>query len=99
MLAGEHADALRESMALMVREIMELEIAQLAGERAPGRRSAQRNGYRDRRWDTRVGEVGRSQSSGRGAISRRFSSRSGELSRRYRGRPRGLCQRYVDSQG
>lgn len=61
VLAGEHADVLRESVALMVREIMELEIAQLAGaelgERAPGRRSAQRNGYRDRRWDTRVGEV------------------------------------------
>ena len=61
VLAGEHADVLRESVALMVREIMEVEVAQLAGaelgERAPGRRSAQRNGYRDRRWDTRVGEV------------------------------------------
>src|SRR5207248_8171155 len=50
-----------ESVAVMVREIMEAEIAQLAGaelgERAPGRRNAQRNGYRDRRWDTRVGEI------------------------------------------
>ena len=40
---------------------MELEVAQLAGaehgERAPGKRQAQRNGYRDRRWDTRVGEI------------------------------------------
>ena len=40
---------------------MELEISQLAGaelgERAPQRRSAQRNGYCDRRWDTRVGEI------------------------------------------
>jgi putative transposase len=40
---------------------MEVEVGQLAGaewgERAPGRRSAQRNGYRERRWDTRVGEV------------------------------------------
>jgi transposase-like protein len=45
----------------MVREIMELEVAQLAGaelgERAPERRHAQRSGYRERRWDTRVGEI------------------------------------------
>jgi transposase-like protein len=61
VLAVEHADVLRESVAVMGREIMEVEIAQLAGaehgERAPARRVAQRNGYRDRRWDTRVGEV------------------------------------------
>jgi len=61
VLAGEHADVLRESVALMVREIMELEVAQLAGaelgERAPERRQVQRNGYRERRWDTRVGEI------------------------------------------
>src|ERR1700751_3097274 len=61
VLASEHADVLRESVALMVREIMELEVAQLAGaelgERAPERRQAQRNGYRERRWDTRVGEI------------------------------------------
>lgn len=61
VLADGHADVLRESVAVMVREIMEAEIAQLAGaelgERAPVRRSAQRNGYRDRRWDTRVGEI------------------------------------------
>jgi putative transposase len=48
VLASEHADVLRESVALMVREIMELEVAQLAGaelgERAPDRRQAQRNG-------------------------------------------------------
>src|ERR1700761_9002848 len=61
VLASEHADVLRESVALMVRDIMELEVAQLAGaelgERAPDRRQAQRNGYRERRWDTRVGEI------------------------------------------
>jgi transposase-like protein len=61
VLGSEHADVLRESVALMVREIMELEVAQLAGaelgERAPDRRTAQRNGYRERRWDTRVGEI------------------------------------------
>ena len=61
VLASEHGDVLRESVAVMVREIMEAEVAQLAGaelgERAPGRRPAQRNGYRERRWDTRVGEI------------------------------------------
>jgi transposase-like protein len=61
VLASEHADVLRESVALMVREMMELEVGQLAGaelgERAPERRLAQRNGYRERRWDTRVGEI------------------------------------------
>jgi len=61
VLAIEHADILRESVALMVHQIMEAEIAQLAGaehgERAPDRRHAQRNGYRERRWDTRVGEI------------------------------------------
>jgi transposase-like protein len=61
VMAVEHADVLRESVALMVREVMELEIAKLAGaelgERAPAERLAQRNGYRDRRWDTRVGEI------------------------------------------
>ena len=45
----------------MVREMMKLELARLAsaghGERAPGRRSAQRNGCRDRRRDTRVGDI------------------------------------------
>lgn len=52
---------LGKSGAVMVRESMELGVAVLActerGERAPDRRSAQRNGYRDRRWDTRVGEI------------------------------------------
>jgi putative transposase len=61
VLASEHADVLRASVAAVVREIMEAEVAQLAGaelgERAPGRRAAQRNGYRDRQWDTRVGEI------------------------------------------
>jgi putative transposase len=61
VMAVEHADVLRESVALMVREMMELEVARLAGaelgERAPAERLAQRNGYRERRWDTRVGEI------------------------------------------
>src|SRR5438309_9735350 len=56
VMALEYANVLRESVAVMVKEIMELGIAQLAGaelgERVPDRRLAQRNGYRDRRWDS-----------------------------------------------
>ena len=43
VLGVEHADVLRESVAVMVREIMEAEVAKLAGaehgERAPDRRA------------------------------------------------------------
>jgi putative transposase len=61
LLASEHADVLRESVAWLVGELMEAEVSGLTGaelgERAPDRRQAQRNGYRPRRWDTRVGEL------------------------------------------
>jgi putative transposase len=61
LMRSEHVDVLRESVALVVRELMEAEVAQQIGaglgERAPGARSAQRNGYRERGWDTRVGEI------------------------------------------
>jgi putative transposase len=60
LLASEHADVLRESVAWLVGELMEAEVSGLTGaelgERAPDCRQAQRNGYRPRRWDTRVGE-------------------------------------------
>jgi len=60
VLAQEHADLLREGVALVLREVMELEVARLAGgeryERAEGRQ-AYRNGYRPRRLDTRVGTL------------------------------------------
>jgi transposase-like protein len=61
LLRSEHVDVLRESVALVVRELMEAEVAAQIGaelgERAPASRSAQRNGYRDRVWDTRVGQI------------------------------------------
>lgn len=61
MLRSEHGDVLRESVAFMVRELIEAELAQQIGaehgERAPQRRTAQRNGYRYRDWDTRVGTI------------------------------------------
>jgi transposase-like protein len=61
LMRSEHVDVLRESVALVVKELMEAEVsAQIGaelGERAPESRSAQRNGYRERGWDTRVGEI------------------------------------------
>jgi hypothetical protein len=61
LMASEHADVLRDSVAWLVEEFMNAEVTALTGaelgERAPDRRQAQRNGYRQRRWDTRVGEL------------------------------------------
>jgi len=60
LLASEHADVVRESVAWMVAQLMDAEVAgQIGaehGERAP-ERLTHRNGYRPRVWDTRVGEV------------------------------------------
>src|SRR3954447_6770466 len=81
LMRCEHVDVLREGVALIVRELMEAEVAAQVGaelgERAPDARSAQRNGYRQRGWDTRVGARSswRSRSCVRGRISRRFCSR------------------------
>ena len=53
-------DFLREAMGVLVQAIMEAEVAvQIGaehGERSPGRLT-QRNGYRPRPWDTRVGTL------------------------------------------
>jgi transposase-like protein len=61
LMGSEHADVIRESVRFMVDALMEAEVSALIGaefgERAPERRSAQRNGYRDRVWDTRVGAI------------------------------------------
>jgi transposase-like protein len=60
VLQSEHADLLREGVALILAEVMELEVARLAGgehyERSE-QRAAYRNGYRPRRLDTRVGTL------------------------------------------
>ena len=54
------ADFLRDGVRLLAHELMELEVAQHVGaeryERAPDR-TGQRNGYRTRAWDTRVGSL------------------------------------------
>jgi putative transposase len=60
LLADEHADVLRESVAWMAHQLMEADVsAQIGaelGERTPDRMT-QRNGYRPRAWDTRVGSL------------------------------------------
>lgn len=60
LLADEHADVLREGLAWLVRELMESEVAAQAGaarnEKNP-QRLARRNGYRERLWQTRVGDL------------------------------------------
>ena len=61
VMAGEHADVLRESVRLVAQELMELEVSELIGaahgERNPEGRMTQRNGYRPRQWDTRAGVI------------------------------------------
>jgi len=61
LLEGEGLDFLRESLAWVCQQLMEVEVSELVGaargERAPEERLTQRNGYRPRRWDTRAGEL------------------------------------------
>lgn len=60
VLGVEHVDVLRDSVRMILGELMEAEVAKLAGaeryEHSP-ERLAQRNGYRPREWDTRVGTL------------------------------------------
>jgi putative transposase len=59
-MGGEHGDLLRDAVGLVVRELMDAEVMQLTGAQR-GERSPQRvtnlNGYRERAWETRVGEI------------------------------------------
>jgi transposase-like protein len=57
---GLHPDFLREAIRVMSELLMELEVSQQIGaeryERSD-KRTTQRNGYRERTWETRVGEI------------------------------------------
>ena len=59
-MGDEHADVLRETLAWFVGELMEAEVTQQIGaglhEKSP-ERITHRNGYRERSWQTRAGEV------------------------------------------
>jgi len=59
-LITEHADFLRDAVALVARELMEVEISAEIGAgrgEVSADRATHRNGYRPRRWETRVGEL------------------------------------------
>ena len=54
-------DFLREGVRVLAQAVMEAEVTELTGvprgERNPDARLTHRNGYRERRWDTRVGTI------------------------------------------
>ena len=60
-LAEGDVDFLRTGIQALAQAVMEAEVSELTGlphgERAPERRLTHRNGYRERRWDTRVGTI------------------------------------------
>ena len=54
------ADFLRETIGFAVKQLMEIEVAAIAGAawgEKSGLRLVQRNGYRDRDWETRAGTI------------------------------------------
>ncbi|MGO9205177.1 MAG: IS256 family transposase [Candidatus Limnocylindrales bacterium] len=59
--ADGDVDVLREGVRVLAEAVMEAEVSELTGvprgERAPDQRLTHRNGYRERRWDTRVGTI------------------------------------------
>ena len=59
-MIDEHGDFLKESARMIAQELMEAEIAAQIGARrgeVTEDRATHRNGYRQRAWDTRVGEI------------------------------------------
>jgi putative transposase len=60
-IAAGDVDFLREGVRVLAQAVMEAEVTELTGvprgERDPEHRLTSRNGYRDRRWDTRVGTL------------------------------------------
>ena len=60
LMGDEHADVLRETLAWFVGELMEAEVTTQIGAARHEKSAARlthRNGYRERRWRTRAGEI------------------------------------------
>jgi putative transposase len=60
-IAEGDVDFLRDGLRVLVEAVMEAEVTEVTGvphgERDPEHRLTRRNGYRERRWDTRVGSL------------------------------------------
>ena len=60
-MADGDVDFLREGVRVLAQAVMEAEVSELTGvphgKRDPDARLTHRNGYRERRWDTRVGTI------------------------------------------
>lgn len=85
--AEPDVDTLREGVRVMTQALMELEVAQHLGaaryQRSP-ERQGERNGYRDRQWDTRVGTLElRVPAYATAASSRAYWSHASERSERW----------------
>jgi transposase-like protein len=87
LMGSEHADVVRESVAWLVAEVMEAEVSGQIGAghgEVSAERVTQRNGYRERAWATRAGELElRIPKLRSGSYSRVFWSRADALSRRW----------------
>ena len=60
LMGAEHADVLRETLAWFVGELMEAEVTTQIGAARHEKSAARlthRNGYRERSWRTRAGEI------------------------------------------
>ena len=98
------AEFLKEGVRVLSQALMEMEVEEPVGagrhERSPGR-TGQRNGYRHRSWDTRVGTVELSVPRVRDssllplAVGAQETGREGAL----RGGPGSICARGLNPQG
>jgi transposase-like protein len=104
LLEEEGVDFLRESLRWVVQQLMEAEVSELIGaergERSP-ERLTHRNGYRQRAWQTRAGEIELAiPKIRRGSYFPSFSGAAqAQRAGAGRGRAGGLRRWRLDSQG
>src|SRR4051794_37666595 len=104
LMGSEHADVVRESVAWVVAELMEAEVAgQIGAERGEvsPERVTQRNGYRPRPWDTRAGgdRASDPEAAPGQLLPELLASAPARRAGAGRGRPGGLRQRRLHAQG